>query len=72
MSHWKKASTGKYQRFHHIELVPKSEGVYIFIYKSKDSSFPEEDYLADDMEIAIAICEEDYDVPKNCWRDVTE
>jgi len=53
--------------FHRIELVEKSEGIYVFVYEQESSQFPERDYLDDTWEIARERCVEDYGVPENSW-----
>ncbi|WP_417459520.1 hypothetical protein [Kordiimonas sp.] len=53
--------------YSHLVVEAQPEGTYIFLYKFKDSLFPEKDYLADDLKTAMEICEEDYQVPTNSW-----
>jgi hypothetical protein len=54
--------------FHRIELVQKSDGVYVFVYERVDSQFPERDYLDDTWESARARCAEDFSVPLQSWK----
>lgn len=65
-----KVSLGEFADFHRIELHQKTEGVYIFIFANESSPYPEKDYLADDMQIAIEICDDDYGIPRDGWRDL--
>ncbi|WP_066560404.1 hypothetical protein [Croceicoccus bisphenolivorans] len=51
-----------------IVLQPKPEGVYIFVWDTKSSSFPEWDYLENTLEIAKECCLEDYGTPASSWR----
>jgi len=52
---------------HRIILEEHPEGVYIFLFEKEESKFPEKDYLQDDLNIAMEICERDYGVPKDAW-----
>lgn len=63
----KQVSTLNKSGFSRIELVQEFEGVYIFIYERAESKFPEQDYLADDVESAKTWCAEDYGVPVESW-----
>lgn len=55
---------------HHIVLELHSEGAYIFIFRRPESCRPDEDYLQDDIEMAMRVCEEDYNVPRDAWKEI--
>ena len=53
---------------HRIVLEAQGEGVYVFVYETADSAFPERDYLVETMDDAVSMCAEDYGVPAISWR----
>lgn len=53
-----------------VILEEHSEGTYIFVFRTPGSSKPDEDQLQDDVAMAMRVCEEDYDVPRELWREI--
>ena len=51
-----------------IEIISKPYGVEVFIYRSPNSQFPEEDYLDGSIEMAKRRCAEDFGVSSGMWR----
>jgi len=52
-----------------VVLEQSSDGVYVFVYESSASQFPERDDLQDDLEMAMKACQEDYGVAKKDWTE---
>ncbi len=53
-------------------LDPQSVGVYLFIYETTESEFPERDYLQDDLEMAREMALEDFQIPLTAWRPCSD
>ncbi len=53
-----------------IVLEEHPEGTYIFVFRRPDSPWPEEDHLQDSLEIAMCACEDDYDIPRDAWKEI--
>ncbi len=56
---------GKFARY---VIEPRAEGVYLFVFESTDSAFPEKDFLEDTTVIAKELCEEEFGVKPDHWR----
>jgi len=55
-----------------LVLQPKGEGVYVFVFETEESAFPERDHLVDTLQDAVAFCAEEYGAPEIAWRAVGE
>ena len=53
--------------FHKVVLEEAPEGTYVLVYETARSSFPEKDYLQDDLESAREMCREDFGIPVSSW-----
>ena len=53
-----------------ISFESSAEGVYVFIYHSPESKFPERDYLQDNWQMAREFCIEDLGVPSSLFDDI--
>jgi len=53
-----------------LVLEPQAEGVYIFVFETEASTFPERDYLENTLIDAFELCDEDFGVPRGSWRAV--
>lgn len=58
--------------FHKVVLEDTAEGTYVLIYETALSSFPEKDYLQDDLETARDFCRDDFGIPLSSWVVVSE
>ena len=54
-----------------IVLEPTPEGVYVFVWKTRESLAPEMDYLQDHFTAAFSFCSEDLDVGNIDWKELT-
>jgi hypothetical protein len=57
---------------HRIVLEEHSEGTYIFVFRQAGSARPDEDQLQNDLEMAMRVCEEDYDVARHSWKQIPD
>ena len=55
-----------------LVLQPEGEGVYVFVFETEASAFPERDYLLDTLQDAVAWCAEQYGAAEIAWRAVGE
>lgn len=55
-----------------IVLRQEVEGVYVFVYSSKTSSFPERDYLQDSVELAKSYCRDELGCGECSWEVLSE
>lgn len=62
-------SSGEFYRF---LLRECPEGVYVLVYKSEYSRFPEMDYLQGDLNAAKSFCEDDLGCGALNWRELRE
>ncbi len=53
-----------------LVLEPKGEGVYVFVFETESSAFPERDHLLDTLQDAVAFCAEEYGAPEISWNAV--
>jgi hypothetical protein len=53
-----------------VVLEEHVEGTYIFIFRRPGSSGPDEDQLQDNVEMAMRVCEEDYRIPRDVWKEI--
>ena len=54
-------------RFARYLIESQPEGAYLFVWETKESSFPEQDHLLDSVEDAKAVAWEDFGVPLTAW-----
>jgi len=67
----KKQSVGTFEKCHKIILEEDGDvGVYIYVWFTAQSKFPERDHLQDTWDMAFEQCEEDYGVPRDCFEDI--
>jgi len=57
---------------HKVVLEVKPEGVYVFVFETSESQYPERDYLDDCLNDAKARCLEEYGIPVEAWRESSE
>ena len=57
-------------RLDRLVLEQHPEGVYIFVFETPNSKYPERDYLQDDLNMAMEVCAEDYGVGKTSWIEM--
>ncbi len=55
-----------------LVLEERAEGTYIFVFRTRESPWPEQDYLQDSLEIAMRACEDDYGVPRDAWKKIPD
>jgi len=60
------------QGFSRLILEQAEEGVYVFVYKTDNSEYPEIDHLQDDLKHAKKQCLDDYGVPIDAWKTDTQ
>lgn len=54
--------------FAKLVLEQAYEGVYVFVYKTGTSQYPELDHLQDNLKQAKQQCDDEYGVPINTWK----
>ncbi|MBF0665725.1 MAG: hypothetical protein IR159_09345 [Brevundimonas sp.] len=54
--------------FRIVLLEPEIEGVYVHVFETAESVFPERDYLQDTLQDAMEFCAENFGVPESSWR----
>ncbi len=57
---------------HRVVLESYPEGVYVFVFEGEHSRFPERDYLQDDVEMAMRMCESDFGIARREWDEVPD
>ena len=62
----------EHEGVYRVILEKYTEGVYVFVFEKPDSTFPEQDHLQDDLEMAMHSCEQDYGIPRNMWREIPD
>lgn len=55
--------------YYRVILEPAVEGTYIFLYRTKQSEYPEQDYLQEDIDDAKRFCEQELHLRKDGWRE---
>jgi len=55
-----------------VVLEPRMEGVYVFVYLTRESSAPEVDMLQDDLDMARLACKEDFGLVAEDWREIPD
>jgi hypothetical protein len=55
-----------------VVLESYSEGVYVFVFHSATSTFPETDTIQDNYEMAKKACEEDFGIKPHEWKEIRD
>lgn len=55
-----------------VVLEPRMEGVYVFVYLTRESAAPEVDMLQDDLDMAKRACSDDYGIFAEDWREMPD
>jgi hypothetical protein len=53
-----------------ILLEERPEGIYINVFETRESAGPYQDYLQDDLAMAMRACEQDFGIKEEEWRVV--
>ena len=54
-----------------VLLKENPEGVYVFVFDSRESQYPEKDWLQDDWEMAKRACFQDFGIQDHEWIPTT-
>ena len=57
---------------HRIVLEQYQEGVYVYVFKTPQSKWPEEDHLQDDFDMAKLACKDDYGISESDWHAIPD
>jgi hypothetical protein len=55
-----------------VVLESYPEGVYVFVFHSEASRFPETDTLQDNLQMAELVCEQDFGIKPNEWKEIPD
>ncbi|MCH8152708.1 MAG: hypothetical protein IH830_10100 [Planctomycetes bacterium] len=60
------------ENLYKILLHERNEGVYVYVFESADSPYPEQDHLQDSLEQAMRFSERYFEVPRDLWEEVPD
>ena len=55
-----------------ILLEQRPEGTYVNVFENENSPGPYKDWLQDDLEMAMRVCEQDFGDKRDQWKEVPD